>query len=108
MSPPDVAAVDQSAPPPLEVGIAIAGGGLGGLALGVGLLERGFDAHIFEAAHELRIGSGTIISIAANGKRRASASNLCFFTFSAQRLGSFIVPIHRVLIVFSLCSSSAS
>jgi cation diffusion facilitator CzcD-associated flavoprotein CzcO len=56
MSPPDVAAEDQSAPPPLEVGIAIVGGGLGGLAIGVGLLERGFDAHIFEAAHELRTG----------------------------------------------------
>jgi hypothetical protein len=54
--------------PPLNVGIAVAGGGLGGLALGVGLLERGFDIHIFEAAQELRTDSGTIVSLAPNGE----------------------------------------
>jgi 2-polyprenyl-6-methoxyphenol hydroxylase-like FAD-dependent oxidoreductase len=92
MSPPDqVAAEDHNAPPPLEVGIAIVGGGLGGLAIGVGLLERGFDAHIFEAAHELRTGSGTIISIAANGKRRASASRRAALRF-----------LHRASLGFSV------
>ena len=65
---PAASVTEQKAPPPAEVGIAIAGGGLGGLALAVGLLERGFDVHVFEAAQELRTGSGTIIGITANGK----------------------------------------
>lgn len=87
----------------MEVGIAIVGGGLGGLAIGVGLLERGFDAHIFEAAHELRTGSGTIISIAANGKRRASASRRASLPFLHRAgLGFSIVDCQRLLNVFFL------
>ena len=36
------------------VGIAIVGGGLGGPALLAGLRSRGFDAHLYESAPQLR------------------------------------------------------
>lgn len=53
---------------PLEVEVAIAGGGLGGLALCAALRARGIDAHVFEAAPQLLRGStGTGIMISANG-----------------------------------------
>lgn len=46
--------------------IAIVGGGIGGLCTAIGLLNRGFDPVVYEAAEELRpIGSG--IGIAPNG-----------------------------------------
>jgi len=52
----------------LEVEVAIAGGGLGGLALCAALRARGIDAHVFEAAPQLLRGStGTGIMISANG-----------------------------------------
>jgi 2-polyprenyl-6-methoxyphenol hydroxylase-like FAD-dependent oxidoreductase len=51
----------------MEVEIAIVGGGLGGLALAVGLQERGIQAHVFEKAPRLRKHSGTSIGIANNG-----------------------------------------
>lgn len=51
----------------MEVEIAIVGGGLGGLALAVGLQERGIQAHVFEKAPRLRKHSGTAISVANNG-----------------------------------------
>lgn len=52
----------------LEVDVAIAGGGLGGLALCAALRARGIDAHVFEAAPQLLRGStGTGIMISANG-----------------------------------------
>jgi 2-polyprenyl-6-methoxyphenol hydroxylase-like FAD-dependent oxidoreductase len=39
--------------------IAVIGGGIGGLAAGVALQQRGFEAHVYEAAPELRpIGKG--------------------------------------------------
>lgn len=60
---------------PSRVSVAIVGGGLGGLALAIGLLEKGIDAHVFEAAKELRTDSGTVISVARNGRK---ASELLF------------------------------
>lgn len=53
----------------LDVDVAIAGGGLCGLALAVGLQERGIDAHVFEKAPALRTDSATAISMALNGMR---------------------------------------
>ncbi|KAH8056134.1 FAD binding protein [Aureococcus anophagefferens] len=53
---------------PTRVDVAIAGGGLGGLAACAALRARGIDAHCFEAAGELLRGStGTGIMISANG-----------------------------------------
>ena len=51
----------------MEVDIAIVGGGLGGLALALGLQERGIQAHIFEKAPKLRVHTGTAISLGLNG-----------------------------------------
>lgn len=53
---------------PTRVDVAIAGGGLGGLAACAAMRARGIDAHCFEAAGELLRGStGTGIMISANG-----------------------------------------
>lgn len=48
--------------------VLIAGGGIGGLAAAIALLQRGFDVEVFEQAGELReIGAG--IQISPNGNR---------------------------------------
>ena len=65
-----VAAAHALAPTavPTRVDVAIAGGGLGGLAACAAMRARGIDAHCFEAAGELLRGStGTGIMISANG-----------------------------------------
>ncbi|KAG0615876.1 hypothetical protein M758_5G072600 [Ceratodon purpureus] len=51
----------------MEVEVAIVGGGLGGLALAIGLQERGIRAHVFEKAPKVRPHTGTVITLAANG-----------------------------------------
>lgn len=52
---------------PFECDVAVVGGGLGGLALMVGLRKLGLDAHCFEAAKELRTATGTLIGLGGNG-----------------------------------------
>lgn len=53
---------------PAKVEVAIAGGGLGGLAVCIALRNRGVDAHVFEASPVLLRGStGTGIMISPNG-----------------------------------------
>jgi 2-polyprenyl-6-methoxyphenol hydroxylase-like FAD-dependent oxidoreductase len=59
-----------------EVDIAIVGGGLGGLALALGLQERGIQAHVFEKAPKVRVHSGTAISLAVNGNSTHVAPHL--------------------------------
>lgn len=51
----------------MDVDIAIAGAGLGGLALALGLKERGITAHVFEAAPAPRTDGGTVIGFFPNG-----------------------------------------
>lgn len=48
--------------------VCIVGGGLAGLALALGMQERGIRAHVFEKVPKIRPHSGTAISLAANGK----------------------------------------
>jgi 2-polyprenyl-6-methoxyphenol hydroxylase-like FAD-dependent oxidoreductase len=77
--------------------IAIAGGGIGGLALALQLEERGIDCRVYEAAPELKaLGAG--ISLLPHGTRELARLGLldelkrravefresCFFTSSGQ------------------------
>ncbi|GFH12919.1 uncharacterized protein HaLaN_08700, partial [Haematococcus lacustris] len=48
------------------VDVAVCGGGLGGLAVTLGLRQRGFDAHVYEAAPQLRTATGTIVGLGSN------------------------------------------
>ncbi|KAG2497363.1 hypothetical protein HYH03_004522 [Edaphochlamys debaryana] len=52
--------------PPTEVEVAVIGGGLGGLAVAAGLLHRGRDVHVFEAARVLRVETSTMIGLGPN------------------------------------------
>lgn len=52
--------------------VLIAGGGIGGLAVAIALLKRGFDVEVYEQAGEMReIGAG--IQISPNGNRALQA-----------------------------------
>ncbi|CAM6039761.1 unnamed protein product [Sphagnum compactum] len=51
----------------MDMDVVIVGGGLGGLALAVGLRERGIKAQVYERAAEHRHNIGTAISIGHNG-----------------------------------------
>jgi 2-polyprenyl-6-methoxyphenol hydroxylase-like FAD-dependent oxidoreductase len=54
--------------------VVIVGGGLGGLAVAVGLQGRGIRAEVFEKAPKVRPHNGTAISLAANGNHLMPAN----------------------------------
>ncbi len=56
----------------MEMDVCIVGGGLAGLALAIGMQERGIRAHVFEKAPKIRPHSGTALSLAANGTNPAN------------------------------------
>jgi salicylate hydroxylase len=58
----------------MDMDVVIVGGGLGGLALAVGLRERGIKAQVYERAAENRHNTGTAISIGHNGVYTLSPS----------------------------------
>ncbi|CAI7923755.1 unnamed protein product [Closterium sp. NIES-53] len=67
---PIVAAAAELPPPSFHVDVAIAGGGLAGLALAAGLQARGIEVAVFEAAAAARRSNnstGTILGIFPNG-----------------------------------------
>jgi 2-polyprenyl-6-methoxyphenol hydroxylase-like FAD-dependent oxidoreductase len=56
-----------------ECDVAIVGGGLGGLALAVGLRNIGLNAQLYEAFEELRTATGTLIGIGDNAMHALDA-----------------------------------
>lgn len=60
----------------LETDVVIVGGGMGGLALAVGLRNRGIQAHVFEKSPKERKHFGTGMSIGQNGKLRNIESSI--------------------------------
>ncbi|CAI5460201.1 unnamed protein product [Closterium sp. Yama58-4] len=64
------AAAAELPPPSFHVDVAIAGGGIAGLALAAGLQARGIEAAVFEAAPAARRSNnstGTILGVFSNG-----------------------------------------
>lgn len=79
----------------MEVDVAIVGGGMGGLALAIGLQNRGIRAHVFEKSPKQRKHFGTGMSIGENGMLNSTET----------QIGSiFSVMLQRQLIVISLVS----
>jgi 2-polyprenyl-6-methoxyphenol hydroxylase-like FAD-dependent oxidoreductase len=70
----------------MEVDVAIVGGGMGGLALAVGLQERGIQAHVFEKSPKERRHFGTGISIGQNGM--SSKLRIGRFHFRLSKIAS--------------------
>ena len=63
--------------------VLIAGGGIGGLATAIALLQRGVDVEVFEQASELReFGAG--IQISPNGNRVLGVSDFLCKRFGLQ------------------------
>ena len=63
--------MSTSTKPQKPFSIAVAGGGIGGLALAIGLLHQGVPVHIYEAAHAFsEIGAG--VAFGANSMRAMS------------------------------------
>ncbi|CAI5460207.1 unnamed protein product [Closterium sp. Yama58-4] len=64
---PNPTAAAELPPPSFHVDVAIAGGGLAGLALAAGLQSRVVEAAVFEAAPALRSNNSTVLVIWPNG-----------------------------------------
>jgi 2-polyprenyl-6-methoxyphenol hydroxylase-like FAD-dependent oxidoreductase len=65
---PKVSAFIENGKPMITRRVAIAGSGTGGLAVGLALLRRGWQVHIYEQSDEMRI-LGVSIYIWENGLR---------------------------------------
>lgn len=52
----------------MEVDVAIVGGGMAGLAIGIGLRLGGIKVHVFEKSPQKRKHFGTGMSIGENGR----------------------------------------
>jgi 2-polyprenyl-6-methoxyphenol hydroxylase-like FAD-dependent oxidoreductase len=65
---PKVSAFIENGKPMITRSVAIAGSGIGGLAVGLALLRRGWQVHIYEQSDEMRI-LGASIYIWENGLR---------------------------------------
>ena len=60
-----------------DIEIAIVGGGLGGLAAAISLLQAGFDVHVYEQSRALReVGGGELFEFEEN--REASVQSTAF------------------------------
>ena len=75
---------------------------MAGLALAVGLQDRGIDCHVFEAAAELRTSTATIISIATNGgglgRQNELLSSLAWECLNIPK--SFLSHLSRAFVFF--------
>lgn len=67
LSQPVLEAASVNDPAFMDVDVVIAGAGLGGLALALGVKERGTTAHVFEAAPAPRTDGGSVIGFFPNG-----------------------------------------
>lgn len=60
----------------MDMDVVIVGGGLAGLAVAVGLHERGIRCHVYEKAPKVRLHTGTALSLT-----RRFGSPMCSYSF---------------------------
>ena len=51
--------------PSTQMSVAVIGGGIGGLAAGLALLQAGCDVHVYEQVHELRERAESLLNVPA-------------------------------------------